>query len=409
MKHSPIARRAFTLGGLALTALALSVVTLSLRAQDVLPNSAATPSLRQIKPISAEQATEYKLDARFYKKGTVVQDILIATSEKVSDLAHLEAAYLLDTVMGHLLPPVAQRIRDKKVLCVLVGHAELQSDVPQWATDKTGKELDLYNWRGRGELTEIDGRPTFLFAEEDVMEYPGGMDRESVLIHEFAHVIDGVGFDETLQERLRAAFQHAKDQGLYNDGYAAQKFRRVTSVAPVGLLDALVMAFPMQPRAFLTQCLDGGDILVNDQPSRADVKVTRDDKVLIVFGGPKATYWALNAAEYWAEGVQAWYDTCRTMDHDHNHVHTRDQLKAYDPELAKLIADVLGENPWRFVSPRTRAGTSHLAGYDPSQAPKVVPPEEIDRAGQDYYDAYWKDYWPRLHDKYPAKASSKAP
>ena len=357
--------------------------------------------------VSPEQAKEYKLDAKFYKKGTLVQDILIATSERVSDFAHLEAAYLLDTVMSHLPPPIAQRIRDKKVLCVLVGHAELQSDVPQWATDKTGAELDFYNWRGRGELTEFDGRPTFLFSEEDVMEYPGGMDLESVLIHEFAHVIDGVGFDKTLQDRLHTAFQHAMDKGLYMDGYAAQKFRRVTSVEPVGLLDALVNAFPAQPRAFLTQCLDGSDILVNGQPSRADVKVTRDDKVLIVFGGPKQTYWALNKAEYWAEGVQAWYDTCRTMDHDHNHIHNRDQLKAYDPELAKLIADVLGDSPWRFVSPRTRAGTGHLAGYDPSKAPKVVPPEHIDRAGQDYHDEQWKDFWKRLHDKYPAKAASK--
>lgn len=239
------------------------------------------------------------------------------------------------------------------------------------------------------------------------MEYPGGMALESVLIHEFAHFIDGVGFDPELKKRRNAAFQHAKQKGLYMDGYAAQKFRRVTSVEPVSLVDALVKAFPAQPAAFLTQCLNGGDILVNGKPSRADVKVTKNDKVLIVFGGPKRTYWLASPAEYWAEGVQAWYDTCRMMDHDHNHIHDRNQLKAYDPILAKLIADVLGDTPWRFVSPRTRAGTGHLAGYDPAKAPKVVPPEHIDRAGQDYYDEYWKDYWQRLHAKYPAKAASK--
>jgi hypothetical protein len=371
------------------------------QAADISP---ATPRAMQVKPVTTEQAAEYKLDAKFYKKGTLVQNILIATSERVPDVAHLETAYLLDKVMGHLIPPVAQRIRDKKVLCILVGHSELLSDVPQFATDKKGKELDFYNWRNRGQLTNVNDRPTFIFSEEDVMEYPGGQDLESVLIHEFAHVIDGVGFDKILQERLHAAFRHAKDKGLYNDGYAAQKFRRVTSVEPVGLLDALVKAFPAQPRAFLTQCLDGGDILVNGKPSRADVKVTRDDKVLIVFGGPKQTYWAVNKAEYWAEGVQAWYDTCRTMDHDHNHIHARDQLKAYDPELARLTADVLGDNPWRFVSPRIRAGTGHLAGYDPAKSPTVVQLEHIDRASQDYYDEYWKDYWQRLHDKYPAKA-----
>ena len=417
MKPNRQTRRAFALSSIALTALALSCLTLPLTAQIGLPNNATvqaadiappTPSPFHVKPVSAEQATEYKLDARFYKKCTLVQNILIATSERVSDYAHLEAAYLLDTVMGQLPPPIAQRIRDKKVLCVLVGHAELQSDLPQWATDKTGKELDLYNWRGRGSLDEFDGRPTFLFAEEDVMEYPGGMDQESVLIHEFAHVIDGVGFDKKLHQRRNAAFQHAKEKGLYMDGYAAQKFRRVTSVEPVSLLDALVKAFPAQPATFLTQCLDGGDILVNGKPARADVKVTKEDKVLIVFGGPKRTYWLASAAEYWAEGVQAWYDTCRVMDHDHNHIHTRDQLKAYDPELAKLMADVLGDTSWRFVSPRARAGTGHLAGYDPAKAPTVVQPEHIDRAGQDYHDEQWKPFWQRLHDKYPAKATPTA-
>ncbi|MEI6604643.1 MAG: hypothetical protein WCP35_04990 [Verrucomicrobiota bacterium] len=385
------------------------VVALGLLSVIALGNSARCAALPpyQVKPVTAEQAAEYKLSNTFYKKCTLVENILIATSEKVPDVVHLEAAYLLDKVMGQLKPAVAQRIRDKKVLCVLVGHAELVSDLPQFATDKTGKERDFYNWRNRGQLTTKADRPTFLFAEEDVMEYQGGMDQESILIHEFGHVIDGVGFDDALHERLNTAYQHAKDKGLYNDGYAAQKFRRITGAEPVSLLDSLVKAFPAQSAAFLTQCLNGGDILVNGKPCRADVKVTGEDKVLIVFGGPKPTYWALNSAEYWAEGVQAWYDTCRTMDHDHNHIHARGQLQAYDPELAKLIADVLGESSWRFVSPRKRAGTDHLTGYDPATAPTVVKLKHIELAAQDYYDEYWKDYWQRLHDKYPAKAASK--
>ena len=124
--------------------------------------------------------------------------------------------------------------------------------------------------------------------------------------------------------------------------------------------------------------------------------------MLIVFGGPKQCYALVNAAEYWAEGVQDWYDTNRTMDHDHNHIHTRAQLKTYDPELAKLCAEVLGDSEWRFVSPRTRAGQGHLAGYNPATAPRVAKLEHIDQAAQDYYDKYWKDFWQRLHEKHGA-------
>ncbi len=361
----------------------------------------------QIQPVSAAQAADYKLDAAFFKKATLVQNILIATSANVSDFTHREAAYQFDMVMKSIRPEIAQRIRDKKVLCVLVGHKELTSDVPMFASDKTGKELDFYNWRQRGFLTTKNGRPVVLFAEEDVMEYEGGMQLESILIHEFGHVIQGAGFDKDLNDRVKAAYANAKMKGIYNDGYAAQKFRRVTSETPVSLLDALGKSFPDQTPELLRVCLDKGDIIVNGRPVRSDAKVTRRDKVLIVFGGPKQCYALVNSAEYWAEGVQAWYDTNRTMDHDHNHIHTRAQLKAYDPELARLCAEVLGDTDWRFVSPRSRAGQGHLAGYNPATAPTVVKLEHIDQAAQDYYDKYWKDYWKRLQEKHSGKSPSK--
>jgi hypothetical protein len=354
----------------------------------------------EVKPLSAEQAREYTLDAAFYKKGTLAQNILIATSDKVSDYAHLEAAYLIDRVMTDLKPPIAQRIRDRKVLVIIVGHDELTSDLPQFTTDKKGEELGFYNWRERGFLSSHKGRPTLLISEEDVLEYEGGQRLESVLIHEFGHLIHGTGFDKALRTRLTDAFKHAKAKGLWNDGYAAQRFERIKSKTPVSLFEALVQSFPGESPELLKKCLDGGDILVNGKAAHAKVEVTGADKVLIVFGGPKQCYAALNPSEYWAESVQCWYDCGRINDHDHNHVHTRPQLKDYDPEMARLCEDVLGDSDWRFVSPRQRAGKGHLKGYDPAAAPKVVLPDYIEKAGLDYYDKYWKDYWKRLYDKY---------
>ncbi len=360
----------------------------------------------QVSPLSPEIATEYDLDPAFFKKSAMVQDILIATSDKVADVTILEAAYLFDQMMISLEPGIAQRIREKKVLCVLVGHKEMTSDIPFFTTDKTGEELDFYNWRKRGFLTKVKDRSVVLFAEEDVMEYDGGMQIESILIHEFGHVIQFAGFLPEMTDRMKGIYARSMEKGLYKDGYAAQRFRRVTSDTPVSLLDALEKSFPDQSKVFLTRCLNGGDILVNGKPTTADVKVTRNDKVLIVFGGEKNTYARLNPAEYWAEGVQAWFNTNRTMDHDHNHIHLREQLIAYDPELADLCKTVFGNTSWRFVSPRERAGTGHLVNYDPKTAPKVQKLPHIDKAAQDYYDTYWKDYWQRLHDKYDQKSSS---
>ena len=86
----------------------------------------------------------------------------------------------------------------------------------------------------------------------------------------------------------------------------------------------------------------------------------------------RGTYAAVSAGEYWAECSQDWFDDNRFNDSLHNHVHTRAQLKEYDPDAAKLCAEVFGEIPWRYLKPMLRepAGRAHLAGYDPGKAPR---------------------------------------
>ena len=369
----------------------------------ILIGLATSLGAHEVKPLTEEQLKEYELDPAFYKKGTWVQEILIATSEKVSDVAHLEAAYQFEMMMKTIIPEVAQRVRERKVLCILVAHNEVTSEVPQFTTDKTGKELDFYNWRSRGFLTWKSGRPTVFFAEEDVLEFEGGMQIESILIHEFGHVVHGAGFSKEQQEKLTAAYKGALKKGIWHDGRAAQRFRRIKGETQVELLGALCEWFPGESAELLKRCLDGGDILVNGKPTNAAVRVTGKDRVLIVFGGDKRCYAASNRAEYWAEGFQTWYDTNRTMDHDHNHIHQREQLKSYDEGLSALCEEIMGNPEWRFVSPRKRAGKDHLKGYDPKTAPVVVNSQHIDNAAYDYYDKYWFDYWQRLYDKYGLK------
>ena len=354
----------------------------------------------QVKPLTEVQAREYKLDTGFYKKATEVQDILIVTSGKVADQAHHETAYQFDMLMRNINPQIAEAIRKKRVLCLLIGHNEFTSQLPQFTTNKKGEDLDFYNWRQRGFLTRIGSRPTVVFAEEDVMEYEGGMKLESILIHEFGHVVHGAGFDEALQKRLTKTFENVAETNIWNDGRAAQRYRRIKSDDPVSLFAALKKTFPDESPKLIRKCLDSGDILVNGKKTTAKVKVNKDDKVLIVFGGPKRCYASRNRAEYWAEIYQCWYNTNRTMDHDHNHIHTRAQLIQYDPMGAKLCEDVLGKPEWRFVSPRLRAGQGHLKNYDPTKAPKVEDLPHIKKAANDYYDKYWKNFWQRLYDKH---------
>ena len=54
----------------------------------------------------------------------------------------------------------------------------------------------------------------------------------------------------------------------------------------------------------------------------------------------KRTYAATNPDEYWAEGVQSWFNVNDPPRFDHNNVNTRAELSAYDPVLAGLIDEV---------------------------------------------------------------------
>lgn len=84
------------------------------------------------------------------------------------------------------------------------------------------------------------------------------------------------------------------------------------------------------------------------------------------------TYAITNPAEYWAEGVQCWFDDNAPPDALHNSVRTRAQLREYDEGLAGLCREVFGDNPWRYVKPRDRKpeDRAHLVGYDPAALPR---------------------------------------
>lgn len=91
----------------------------------------------------------------------------------------------------------------------------------------------------------------------------------------------------------------------------------------------------------------------------------------------KGKYAATNKEEYWAEGVQSFFDTNRPPDHDHNHVDTREELKTYDPALHDLISETFHHAPWRYTHPSTRLGQGHLKGYDPKSAPEFRWPQAV--------------------------------
>lgn len=86
----------------------------------------------------------------------------------------------------------------------------------------------------------------------------------------------------------------------------------------------------------------------------------------------KNTYAATNHSEYWAEGVQCWFDDNAPPDALHNTVRTREKLMTYDSSLADLCKEVFGDSKWRYQRPskRSPADLAHLTAFDPAKLPK---------------------------------------
>ncbi|MFM8933115.1 MAG: hypothetical protein ACKOS8_14710 [Gemmataceae bacterium] len=60
----------------------------------------------------------------------------------------------------------------------------------------------------------------------------------------------------------------------------------------------------------------------------------------------KGTYADSNDEEYWAEGVQSYFNANNPKDRQHNGIDTREKLKAHDPGLFELIDGEFRQIPW---------------------------------------------------------------
>jgi len=74
------------------------------------------------------------------------------------------------------------------------------------------------------------------------------------------------------------------------------------------------------------------------------------------------TYAATNHSEYWAEGVQSYFDCNAPAGGVHNDVNTREKLAKYDPELFGLIDEVFRQSKFRYVRYDRRHGRSSGTG-----------------------------------------------
>lgn len=118
-----------------------------------------------------------------------------------------------------------------------------------------------------------------------------------------------------------------------------------------------------------------------------DARLTKIYQQAVDRGLWKGTYAGSNKLEYFAMGTQSWFHANRENDDHHNHVNTRAELIAYDPDLAKLVREIYGETDWHYQKPakRNRCQKRHLKGYKSKTSPHFKWPKEL-QAGYEQFE-----------------------
>jgi hypothetical protein len=92
------------------------------------------------------------------------------------------------------------------------------------------------------------------------------------------------------------------------------------------------------------------EIGLNKLDPKFDKKLQEVFKKAIDKGLWKNTYAATNHKEYWAEGVQSYFDCNAPADRtQHNEIRTREALEKYDPEFFQILDEAFRQNPYRYV------------------------------------------------------------
>ena len=254
----------------------------------------------------------------FYTQSVSAHGFPIVASAKVNPYALKEAEFLVDMMLSHRPDVRAAMISSGARMCVMA-HDEYTTDLPEFARMADAKEA---------------------------------------------------GFEDVSAKD----FWDARARGL--GGSETDPF---CSVAEENLL-----GFPGDPYA--AECILIHEFahnihlrgMVNVDPTfDGRLKATYD--AAMKAGLWKGKYAATNHHEYFAEGVQSWFDNNRVNDHDHNHVNTRALLLEYDPGLAAMCREVFGDTVLKYTKPATRL-TGHMTGYDPEKAPAFTWPERLKRA-----------------------------
>ena len=172
----------------------------------------------QVKQVPSEIRASFKLDP-YYQKYVDVRGLPVVGSKRVTDAAILEAAWIVEKMIGHR-PELLAVMAENRTRLAVMAFDEYTTDVPE---HRHLTPRVYWDRRARG-LGATPRAPAVSCAEENLLGHPGDpYETENICIHEFGHAIHEMGMvtlDPTFDERLKLAYRRAKTNGLWENTYA---------------------------------------------------------------------------------------------------------------------------------------------------------------------------------------------
>lgn len=156
----------------------------------------------------------------FYQKHVAVMGLPVVGSVNVSDAAILEAAWIVEKMLAHR-PDILDAMAENNTRLAVMAWSEFTTDVPE---HRDLKPRIYWDRRARG-LGATKSAPAVSCAEENLLCHPNDpYSTENICIHEFAHAIHSMGMpdvDPEFDDKLRLAYETAKERGLWEGTYAS--------------------------------------------------------------------------------------------------------------------------------------------------------------------------------------------
>ena len=162
--------------------------------------------------------------APFYGKYLNAEGIPIVSSSAVDDRALIRAGSVVSSMLSKR-PDVRHAMSMKGCKVMIIGQQEEVCDLPEYAhICDTPEHVAYWNRRARGFGGAPEDALSASCGEENVLCLDGDRyNGESILVHEFAHLIHTVGITAVapeFDERLEGLYHRAIQKGLWENTYA---------------------------------------------------------------------------------------------------------------------------------------------------------------------------------------------